>query len=919
VTASRLQWVPAADPQQLAADGWHVIAFSQLRQLAADADRASSQQRVSLLAPCEQQLAQLVSRPRIAVIEVTLNTLDDLKVLHGYLLEPLWRADSRLLIHSPQKLTQLDAAKFSDPDFGYPYTLQRALHVAMRLFRGDPPAPDPVALHGPDAQLDDEQGQAVSAGLGVVQVIAPAGSGKTTVLIERVRELLRRGVPAQRILCTTFNRAASVELQQRLAAAGVTSVQARTFHSLGRSILEEERMLRRNGVTGRALSLAQWNRLCAQAASRGGTRLEARDARDAVSDIKLGMLCTPDEFKARRHERRDGDTLLAIYEAYERHLRERQINDFDDLIVLAVRALRDDADLRERWQARFDQVLVDEYQDIEPAQEILVRTLAAPGDGYFCCGDEDQTLYGWRRASVRRMVDLDLAYPGLQRVSLAHNYRCPPQVVEASRRLIEHNTIRFPKDIHPAPGRGEDPAEHIQLQQPASQAAGAARIADVLAGHQRGEVVVLARTTNLLRTVALACVDQNVMISAPPAVFEPRGAREALEAYLRICSRPDQATGEDVIRVCRSPNRSLPYESEEQVAQLLRDGFTFAQTFDSLRVESWQRTKLDQAARILDQLRLMTDATKFIRYLRTAGGLDRHFEEYEDAFGDTEKIESEVLDQAEKEAAGMTVAQYSELLTQRTDALRAIRDDEQGVELATIHGAKGRQWPRVELFGCEEKQLPHAKALKATPAQQAVGEGLQAERRLAYVAFTRAQNILSITLTDGSASRFLTEAGLTPNKPYRAPEEPDPRRAGGQRPGQREGLRATTRGRAGATSRKSMRQPARASQPTPKTPVEQVIDEARRVGLSYALRTCADRNTALSAAADAIDRRLIGAATTSENLTIEGLLEAIEQLDSGDRQRILASAQINAPKRLVARANIAVTRRLSRALRAAGE
>ena len=150
----------------------------------------------------------------------------------------------------------------------------------------------------------------------------------------------------------------------------------------------------------------------------------------------------------------DGETLAAIYESYERQLAEDRVHDFDDLILIAVRALREDADLRRRWQSRFEQVLVDEYQDIEPAQELLVRILAAPDDGLFCVGDEDQTLYGWRRASVRRIIELELAYPGLQRVSLAHNYRCPPDVVEASRRLIEHNEIRFPKPIH-APSSDE--------------------------------------------------------------------------------------------------------------------------------------------------------------------------------------------------------------------------------------------------------------------------------------------------------------------------------------------------------------------------------------------------------------------------------------------------------------------------------
>jgi superfamily I DNA/RNA helicase len=306
----------------------------------------------------------------------------------------------------------------------------------------------------------------VNAHTGVVQVIAPAGSGKTAVLIARVCELLRRRVPAAEILCTTFNRDARVELEQRLSAAGVRSVAARTFHSIGWWLMREEGLARRNGV--RDPSFNQWRRLCALALRETGRWIDPADARATIGSIKLGLLATPREFAQQSDRHPDGETLALIYELYERQLAEAQLHDFDDLVLCAVRALREDGELRRRWQRRFSQVLVDEYQDIEPAQELLVRILAAPGDGFFCVGDEDQTLYGWRRASVRRIIELELAYPGLERISLVHNYRCPSDIVEASRRLIEHNEIRFPKRMHAAlaadgpagaaPARARDPA-----------------------------------------------------------------------------------------------------------------------------------------------------------------------------------------------------------------------------------------------------------------------------------------------------------------------------------------------------------------------------------------------------------------------------------------------------------------------------
>ncbi|MGO9901197.1 MAG: 3'-5' exonuclease [Solirubrobacteraceae bacterium] len=171
---------------------------------------------------------------------------------------------------------------------------------------------------------------------------------------------------------------------------------------------------------------------------------------------------------------------------------------------------------------------------------------------------------------------------------------------------------------------------------------------------------MLARTTNLLRTVALACAALGVKIAAPEPVFEPYGARGALEAYLRLCAEPQQAQPDDVVLVCRTPSRGLPFETEEQVAELLRGGLTFTESLAGLRASESQRA----------------------------------------------------------------------------------------------------------MFGCEENQLPHRRALEVSEQERAAGEGLEAERRLAYVAFTRAQEKLVVHTTETAASRFLTEAGLQPARPY---------------------------------------------------------------------------------------------------------------------------------------------------------
>jgi superfamily I DNA/RNA helicase len=353
--------------------------------------------------------------------------------------------------------------------------------------------------------------------VGVVQLIAPAGSGKTAVLVERVRELRRRGVPAGAIACVTFNRAAKTELGERLVAGGVGDVRALTFHGLGVMILKRAKIAREH--IGEP-TLGQWRRLAAlakRAAGDDGVWLDPGHAKACLSDIKLGLLMNAAEYAASV----DGgaQAMAALYAAYEELQREEDGMDFDDLILGSLQLLRDDRRQRERWKQQWECLLVDEYQDIEPAQELLLRILAAPHDQLFCVGDEDQTLYAFRRASVERIICLDMLYPALQRIALEINYRCPAAVVTASARLIAHNSVRFPKRIDVAPGRA-DPGT-ITLLAIKIQIDAAADVARTLGGARRGEIVVLARTTNALRPVALACADAG----ARPSERPPRDAR----------------------------------------------------------------------------------------------------------------------------------------------------------------------------------------------------------------------------------------------------------------------------------------------------------------------------------------------------------------------------------------------------------
>ena len=626
-----LHWTAEApDRELLRARDVHVLEWEAWRADAQAWLRPDDPERATLEPPAAGPLRELRSRRAVAVLGVRLTTLAEVRDLYDGLLVPLVRAGVPLLVECKTAPEELDAAPFVEPGFEHAFTVERLQWLGGESRQRDTRHIQAAQQRdsGDTAGLDESQRHAVRAGGGVVQVIAPAGSGKTTVLIERVRELLARGAAPERILCLTFNTAAAAELKQRLSGAGVLTVEARTFNSIGNRII-------RPLVKGRELrpespTVAQWGRWARIAGDQLGVEApEAAELPERIAAIKLGELATPDEYSARADLGDDERCLGAIYRLFEAEKAAQHVYDFDDQIFLAVRHLRSDARSRRNWQHRFDHVLVDEYQDIEPAQELLVRMLAAPQDDLFAVGDEDQTLYGWRRASVRRIVDLDAAYPSLERHALEHNYRCTPEVVAASSRLIARNRLRFPKTIKPTPGRPAGGRHAIRVAPFPERDDGEAErmLAKKLSRHARGEIVVLARTVNALRPYALEAAAAGLRLAGPEELFESSGAIETLQAYFAVFTDPSHAREQHVRIILRRPTRgSLGPDAAQRICAGVHRGLELPAAVEALPTPADARWRVTRAAEKLAALASITDAAAFIGRLRQ-DGLDHHFEQ----------------------------------------------------------------------------------------------------------------------------------------------------------------------------------------------------------------------------------------------------------------------------------------------------
>jgi superfamily I DNA/RNA helicase len=518
----------APTTRQLLGQGFHLLHFASFKKQVLSARQAGAN-RSSLKNPAGKILKVFQRQAKIAILAVHCPHIEDLQILYGYVVEPAFRCGCVLLIAADEDLADISTrtrqTSLEDPAWRYPWTLERLQYLSGRgTSTREIPAPEndnrwrriwtqvSRRLGSPrenrqERRLDREQNAAVNAGDGVVQVIAPAGSGKTTVLIERVKELQRRGSPASRILCMSFNRDAKTEIGQRLDCAGVTGVVVRSFHGMGLAILKEEGCLRSaiDGLDDQVLEqlIQQSTNLEAAVSDTGEPvcktpEMTVPQARNAISQFKLAlMISSPEALRQTREASLENRLAARVYALYQDELVRRKVLDFDDLVANTVALLQNDTQARSRWQGRFDRVLVDEYQDIEPAQALLVGILAAPQDSLFCVGDEDQCIYAWRRATVQRIIELDQVYPGLERHALIRNYRCGRRITEASRRLIQHNHLRFRKPLRAGARQKGD----IIAVSTETRDSGAALVAHLISDADPKEVVVLARTSRLLAEI----------------------------------------------------------------------------------------------------------------------------------------------------------------------------------------------------------------------------------------------------------------------------------------------------------------------------------------------------------------------------------------------------------------------------------
>ena len=609
-------------------------------------------------------------------------------------------------------------------------------------------APPPLA---PRAELAPDQLAAVAHHSGPARVIAPAGSGKTRVLTERLRHLVvDRGFDSEGVLAVAYNKKAQEELQERCVAF---RPRVRTLNSLGYSLLSRAR-----GRTPRVLDEREVRRIVDELVPRRQRRTNTDPIGPYLEGLSLARLGLRDPGEI-EEERDDVPGLADAFAPYRRRLEAAGAVDFDEQVYGAVEALLADGHFRRAAQAACRHLLVDEFQDLAPAHVLLLRLLATPGLDVFGVGDDDQVIYGHAGADPAFLVDYAAFFPGAADHRLEVNYRCPTAVVDGTRALLSYNHRRVAKEIRPGPAAEPSAGALAVHHHPPD--AGAAALQGVVQGWlaepgvSPAGVAVLTRVNSLLLAPHVALAEAGVPLDSVlrPEVLDRTGVRAAL-AYLRIGADPGRIDGADVAEVYRRPSRGFP----NWITKWLQGRFTL----DRLRAIGDKLDDTKVAAKMAD----LVDDLELVSRTAANGTTREVLTVVKDRVGLGGAMG--LLDASRAGEGGSSHLDDLEALEQvaglHTDPatfeswLRTVfhREAEPGgVTLSTVHRVKGREWDRVAVFGVSSGLVPHRLA-----------EDEEEERRVLHVAVTRGRHRVTLLVDGTRPSPFLDElAGIAPHRP----------------------------------------------------------------------------------------------------------------------------------------------------------
>lgn len=603
--------------------------------------------------------------------------------------------------------------------------------------------------------FNEAQTQAIQHTDGPCLVLAGPGSGKTLTIVNRVKYLIeKQKVRPEEILVVTFTRFAAAEMKSRLCLVmgkRDLPVTVGTFHGIYYGILKWAYRMNQENI----LSETEKYQILRGVINK--ERMEIFDEEDFIQDIaaEIGKVKNNriplEEFVS---EKCSADAFRNIYRNYEQHRKELKKIDFDDMLVLCYELFRSRPDVLAQWQKKFRYVLIDEFQDINRIQYDVIRMLAQPENNLFVVGDDDQAIYGFRGADSELMLGFGKDFPDAKQILLGMNYRSTANIVQNSLKLIENNVERYSKKLEA--NREGGSCLHIQeVKDPVEEAEYV--LEEIQKCKENGikeeEIAILFRVHTDARAVVEAMVERKIpfqMKEHLPNIYEHFIAKDIM-AYFRL------ATGarnrQDFLQVMNRPKRYLGRDSVAGAKVSFEDMRKFYCDKD------WMIDRIDQFEWDVKMLMKMAPYAA-IQYIRKRIGYDDFLKEYAFTHQINRSDLNEVLAEIEEAAKAFTsVEEWFTHVEEYTETLRAKEKERNrprpGVRLMTIHASKGLEFKQVFLIEANEGRIPYQKAK--------TDKEIEEERRLFYVAMTRAKDFLKICYVkikngkEVTPSRFVDE------------------------------------------------------------------------------------------------------------------------------------------------------------------
>ncbi|MCI5642719.1 MAG: UvrD-helicase domain-containing protein [Peptoniphilus sp.] len=624
--------------------------------------------------------------------------------------------------------------------------------------------------------LNDKQREALLATEGPLLILAGAGSGKTKVVTSKIAYLIEElDVPSWKILAITFTNKAAKEMQdrvQKLIDKDISSMWIGTFHSICVRILRKN--IERIGYNSNFTIYDRDDQITVvkEAISELALDKDMYKPRSIVNDISniKSEGISPVEYMEQNDDNFFKKNIGKIYDLYEKKLKKNNALDFDDLLIKTVEILKAEDDVRDFYRKKFEYIFVDEYQDTNKIQYNLIKLIAGTNPNLTVVGDNDQSIYKWRGADINNILNFHKDFPGAKIVKLEQNYRSTQKILDVANKVIENNATRIEKNLWTSRDEGKDV---VYREFPHSNEEEYGVVNKIIALNYKGEdfkdMAILYRTNAQSRGFEEALVRERIPYKIVGGLkFYDRMEVKDVLAYLRILNNTNDNVS--LARIINRPKRGIGDTSLSDLidyadnnALSLYDVVTNIDKFEDLNIRARKNIKeFGSILKILkDRAENLSVGKLFEEVLYESGYVhdlkSQNTIEAKTRLENIEELHSNIM---EYDREGVELSEYLNALSLLSDVDKTSEDT--GVNLMTMHAAKGLEFDTVFLVGFEEGLFPTGRALESE-------EEVEEERRLCYVGVTRARNNLFISssrtrsmygkLTPAKRSRFIEEMG----------------------------------------------------------------------------------------------------------------------------------------------------------------